>query len=230
MIVTNHSYVIPTGFTSLDRVLSGWHPGNLIIADSRPAMGKTAFAVTMAWNLTTKYHIPVAYFSLEMSSRQFINRILSNEFERIAKKEIIDNNEIDSVIDKIAELNNAPLYIDDTPALSISGFQSKAYNLVQNYGVKMIIIDYLQLMDGLSNQFETGEQKMIYIVNSLKMIAQELNIPILVTSQINRTDETNRNNIRPQLNDLLFFKGFEKNTDVVFFIHRPEYYCVYLNE
>lgn len=94
----------------------------------------------------------------------------------------------------------------------------------------MIIIDYLQLMDGLSNQFETGEQKMIYIVNSLKMIAQELNIPILVTSQINRTDETNRNNIRPQLNDLLFFKGFEKNTDVVFFIHRPEYYCVYLNE
>lgn len=221
--------MITTGFTSLDQLLTGWHPANLIIAGARPVIGKTAFALNMAWNLTTKHRIPVAYFSLEMNSQQCIRRLLINEFDKIAKNEITDNNEIDFVINKITELINAPLYIDDTSGLSISGFQSKAYNLVQNYGVKLIIVDYLQLMDGLPNTFETRGQEMTDIVKSLKRIAQALNIPIIATSQLNRGVE-NRRDKRPRLIDLCECKVIGENADVVCFIHRPEYYHIYIDE
>lgn len=223
---------LESGFTKLDKITSGWQCSDLIIIAARPAMGKTAFVLSMAKNIAVNYHNPVAVFSLEMSNVQLVNRLISNVCE-------IENDKLKSgqlaayewqQLDyKLCELINAPLYIDDTPSLSIFELRTKARRLVREHKVKIIIIDYLQLMNASGMKFGNRQEEVSTISRSLKGLAKELNIPIIALSQLNRGVE-NRDGIegkRPQLSDLRESGAIEQDADMVCFIHRPEYYKIY---
>ncbi len=222
---------IPSGFTNLDRVTSGWQKSDLIICAARPGMGKTAFALTMARNIAIDHQNPIGFFSLEMSSQQLVNRLIASEAElsasKLRKGDLADH-EIVQLHEKIKHLSEAPIFIDDTPALTIFELRAKARRLVKNHNVKIIIIDYLQLMNAGSN---TGnrEQEISTISRSLKGIAKELQIPVIALSQVNRGVE-NRTGIgskRPILSDLRESGAIEQDADIVTFIYRPEYYKIY---
>jgi replicative DNA helicase len=220
---------ISSGFPSLDRVTLGWQPSDLSIIAARPSMGKTAFVLTMARNMAVKSHTPVAFFSLEMSSAQLVKRLLVSETEidsaKIRGGVKMSNEDWDILNDKISKLIDAPLYIDDTAALSIFEFRAKARRLVLSHGIKIIFIDYLQLMTGPPSTHGFREQEVSAISRSLKAIAKELNIPIIALSQLNRMVETRSGlNKRPQLSDLRESGAIEQDADLVLFIHRPEYY------
>ena len=199
----------------------------LIIA-ARPAMGKTAFVLTMARNMTVDHRIPVAFFSLEMSSKQLVKRLLVSETglssEKIRGGKKLHDYELIQLHERIKDLASAPLYIDDTPSLSIYELRSKARRLVRNAGVKLIIIDYLQLMTGPPELRGMREQEVSNISRSLKAIAKELDIPVIALSQLSRAVETRGGNKRPQLSDLRESGAIEQDADIVMFIHRPEYY------
>lgn len=219
---------VPSGYKGLDAVTYGWQKSDMIIIAARPSVGKTAFVLTMARNMTVDYSIPVAVFSLEMSASQLMKRILISETGLSRKKiwgqekfaEPVDWNILN---DRIARLERAPLWIDDTPALSISDFAAKARRLVYKNGVKLIIIDYLQLMTGPKELKGQREQEVSHISRSLKSIAKELNVPIIALSQLNRQVETRGGNKRPQLSDLRESGAIEQDADIVMFIHRPEF-------
>lgn len=217
---------LQTGYTELDALTSGWQNSDLVIIAARPAMGKTAFVLSMAKNMAVDFSIPVGLFSLEMSDVQLVNRLICNvceiEGEKI-KSGRLDNREWDQLNSRIRHLFGAPLYIDDTPGLSITEFRTKAYRLVREHGVKIIIIDYLQLMNASGMKFGSREQEVSTISRSLKALAKELNIPIIALSQLNRSTET-RENKRPVLSDLRESGAIEQDADIVCFIHRPEYY------
>ena len=219
---------VASGYTGIDRITLGWQASDLVIIAARPAMGKTAFVLTMARNMTVDHRIPVAFFSLEMSSKQLVKRLLVSETglssEKIRGGKKLQEYELVQLHERIKDLASAPLYIDDTPSLSIYELRSKARRLVRNAGVKLIIIDYLQLMTGPPELRGMREQEVSNISRSLKAIAKELDIPVIALSQLSRAVETRGGNKRPQLSDLRESGAIEQDADIVMFIHRPEYY------
>lgn len=220
---------VPSGYSGIDKMIYGWQPSDLIILAARPSVGKTAFVLTMARNMTVEYNVPVAVFSLEMSSTQLIKRILVSETGLESSKiwgakKFDDPTDWNQLNDRINALVKAPLWIDDTPSLSIYEFRRKARRLVHNNKVKMIIIDYLQLMTGPPELRGMREQEVSAISRSLKAIAKELDVPILALSQLNRSVETRGGNKRPQLSDLRESGAIEQDADIVMFIHRPEFF------
>jgi len=220
---------IPSGFNELDFITSGWQKSDLIIIAARPGMGKTAFMLSILRNASILNKYPVAIFSLEMSSSQLVNRLLSIESEIEAnkiKKGILENHEWEQLIYKTSKLSNAPIYIDDTPSLSIFELKTKCRRLKTNYDIQIIAIDYLQLMSNEINKkgFTNREQEIAYISRSLKEIAKEINIPIIALSQLSRAVEIRGGDKRPQLSDLRESGSIEQDADIVIFLYRPEYY------
>lgn len=219
---------VPSGFTNLDRLTMGWQNSDLIILAARPAMGKTAFVLSMARNIAVEHNKPVAVFSLEMSSVQLVNRILSSEAEigsTKLKTGKLSEQEWNTLEEKMRILEQAPMFIDDTPALSISEFRSKIKRLKETKKIEIAIIDYLQLMTAGGNQ-QSREQEVSTISRSLKAIAKETNIPIIALSQLSRQVEQRGGDKRPQLSDLRESGAIEQDADMVIFIHRPEYYGI----
>lgn len=218
---------LESGYHDLDKLTSGWQNSDLIIIAARPAMGKTAFVLSMAKNMAVNYNTPVAIFSLEMSNLQLVNRLISNtcelESEKI-KSGRLSPMEWDQLMSRVKHLYSAPLYIDDTPSLSVFELRTKARRLVREHQVKFIIIDYLQLMNASGMKFGSREQEVSMISRSLKQLAKELNIPIVALSQLNRSVESRTDGKRPQLSDLRESGAIEQDADIVCFIHRPEYY------
>ena len=213
---------------------SGWQSTDLIIVAARPAMGKTAFALSMVKNIGVDYQIPVGIFSLEMSKLQLVNRMLQNVCEITGdkvKSGRLDSDEWERLTVKISQLRHAPIYVDDTSGLSIFELRTKARRLVRDHGVKIIMIDYLQLMTASGLNYGSREQEVSQISRSLKGLAKELNIPIIALSQLNRGVESRQGEgKRPQLSDLRESGAIEQDADMVCFIHRPEYYKMYDDE
>ena len=220
---------ISTGYYKLDDITSGWQKSDLIIIAGRPAMGKTAFALSMAKNIAADLHKPMAFFSLEMSGVQLTNRLISNACEIGGKKILngqLDRNEWDRFDKRIGNLIDAPLYIDDTPGLSIFELRTKARRLVREHQIELIMIDYLQLMNANGMRFSSRQEEVSTISRSLKGLAKELDIPIIALSQLNRGVE-GREGVegkRPLLSDLRESGAIEQDADMVLFVHRPEYY------
>ncbi|MEG2156542.1 MAG: replicative DNA helicase [Bacteroidaceae bacterium] len=226
---------LPSGFHDLDKMTCGWQNSDLVILAARPAMGKTAFALSMAKNMAVDYHIPVAVFSLEMSNVQLVNRLIVNVCnipgEKIKSGQLAPY-EWGQLDFKINELKGSPIFVDDTPSLSVFELRTKARRLVREHGVKVIMIDYLQLMNASGMSFGSRQEEVSTISRSLKGLAKELAIPILALSQLNRGVE-NREGAegkRPQLSDLRESGAIEQDADMVCFIHRPEYYHIYKDE
>ena len=221
---------IPTGFTKLDRLTSGWQPSDLIIVAARPGMGKTALTLTMARNIAVDQNIPVAFFSLEMSSVQLITRLISSETGLSSEKlrtGKLEKHEWEQLNVKVKSLEKAPLFIDDTPSLSIFDLRAKARRLASQFGIKMIMIDYLQLMTaGGSQKGGNREQEISMISRNLKALAKELNVPVIALSQLSRAVETRGGSKRPLLSDLRESGAIEQDADIVSFIYRPEYYKI----
>jgi replicative DNA helicase len=226
---------LESGFHALDRMTSGWQNSDLVIIAARPAMGKTAFVLSMAKNMAVNSKIPVALFSLEMSNVQLVNRMIVNVCEipgEKIKSGQLAQYEWAQLDSKITQLYDAPLYVDDTPSLSVFELRTKARRLVREHGVKIIIIDYLQLMNASGMSFGSRQEEVSTISRSLKGLAKELNIPIIALSQLNRGVESREglDGKRPQLSDLRESGAIEQDADMVCFIHRPEYYKIYADE
>ena len=220
-----------SGFDGLDKITSGWQNSDLVIIAARPAMGKTAFVLSMAKNMAVNFNTPVALFSLEMSNVQLVNRLIVNVCEipgEKIKSGRLERYEWEQMDYKIKELYDAPIYIDDTPSLSVFELRTKARRLVREHDIKCIIIDYLQLMNASGMSFGSREQEVSMISRSLKGLAKELNIPIIALSQLNRGVENRQGaeGKRPQLVDLRESGAIEQDADMVCFIHRPEYYKI----
>ena len=222
---------LESGFHGLDKMTSGWQNSDLIIIAARPAMGKTAFVLSMAKNIAVTNRVPVAMFSLEMSNVQLVNRLIVNVCEIPGEK--IKSGQLapyewGQLDYKLKDLIGAPLYVDDTPSLSVFELRTKARRLVREHGVKIIIIDYLQLMNASGMSFGSRQEEVSTISRSLKGLAKELNIPIIALSQLNRGVEQRDGNEgkRPQLSDLRESGAIEQDADMVCFIHRPEYYKI----
>lgn len=219
---------IPSGFTALDRMTSGWQPSDLVIVAARPAMGKTSFALSLCRNAAVDFKKPMAVFSCEMSSLQLVTRLVSSESEISSEKlrsGDLANHEMEQIHAKITDLAEAPLFIDDTPALSVFELRAKARRLKAQHDIQLIVVDYLQLMTaGGDNKSGNREQEISTISRSLKSIAKELNIPIVALSQLSRSVETRGGDRRPQLSDLRESGAIEQDADMVIFLHRPEYY------
>jgi len=217
---------VPSGFSALDRITSGWQKTDLIIIAARPAMGKTAFVLSMARNMAVDHRQGVAVFSLEMSSLQLVNRLIAAETELGAEKiktGKLEDYEWAQLNQRIKALDEAPIFIDDTPALSVFEFRAKCRRLKMQHDINIIIVDYLQLMTAGSDMRGSREQEVSTISRSLKAIAKELNVPIIALSQLNRSVES-REGRRPQLSDLRESGAIEQDADIVTFIHRPEYF------
>ncbi|MBR5133110.1 MAG: replicative DNA helicase [Alistipes sp.] len=225
---------VRSGFTDIDSITLGWQPSDLIIIAARPSMGKTAFVLTMARNMAVEFKTPVAFFSLEMSSVQLMNRLIVAETQ-LNPKDLRTGNlspaQWAHLEKQTIDLGRAPLYIDDTPALSVYEFRSKARRLKTQHDIKLIIIDYLQLMTAASAETRGNrEQEVSLISRTLKAIAKELDVPIIALSQLSRNVENRGGSKRPQLSDLRESGAIEQDADVVAFIHRPEYYGLTTNE
>jgi len=221
---------IPSGFDKLDKLTSGWQPSDLVIVAARPGMGKTAFTLTMARNVAVNSNTPVAFFSLEMSSVQLITRLISSETGLSSEKlrtGKLEKHEWEQLNVKVKTLEQAPLFIDDTPSLSIFDLRAKARRLASQYGIKMIMIDYLQLMTaGGSQKGGNREQEISMISRNLKALAKELSVPVIALSQLSRAVETRGGSKRPLLSDLRESGAIEQDADIVSFIYRPEYYKI----
>ncbi len=220
---------IPSGFRDIDKETGGWQNSDLIIIAARPAMGKTAFLLSMARNIAVEHNIPMALFSLEMASVQLITRMIASETgissEKLRKGQMSDE-EWQRLFSNVSALENAPLYIDETPSLSVFDFRAKCRRLVMQHGVRIIMVDYLQLMTASSGKGAGNrEQEIATISRSLKAIAKELNVPVIALSQLSRSVET-RPGKRPQLSDLRESGAIEQDADIVSFIFRPEYYKI----
>ena len=232
---------VPSGFPSLDRVTYGWQNTDLIILAARPAVGKTAFALNLARNAVMHpgKATPVALFSLEMSAGQLVQRILAAEseiwLEKIARGKLEEHEMKQLYARGIQRLAQAPLFIDDTPALNIFELRAKCRRLKNKHNIGLIIIDYLQLMSGTGeNRNSNREQEISNISRNLKALAKELSVPIIALSQLSRAVETRSagkdGNKMPQLSDLRESGAIEQDADMVMFLYRPEYYDITQNE
>ena len=220
---------VPSGYPSIDRVTNGWQPSDLVIIAARPSVGKTAFALNIARNAAVDHHMPVAVFSLEMSCAQLAKRLVVSETglsgDKIKGSIKLEDYEWEQLEYRIRDLSRAPLYIDDTPSLPVMEFRTKAKNLVKNKGVRLIVVDYLQLMQA-PDQGKGGlrEQEVAYISRTLKATAKELNVPILALSQLSRNAvQRQGSGGKPVLSDLRESGSIEQDADMVIFIHRPDY-------
>jgi replicative DNA helicase len=224
---------VPSGFTALDRVTAGWQNSDMVVIAARPGMGKTAFVLSMARNIAVDFNIPVAIFSLEMASVQLVNRLISGETgirgEKIRKGNLEDH-EFTQLHTRLKKLSKAPIYIDDTPSLSIFELRAKARRMKSKHNIAIIIIDYLQLMTAASDKGGNREQEISMISRSIKTIAKELNIPIIALSQLSRAVETRGGDKRPMLSDLRESGAIEQDADIVSFLYRPEYYDIMEDE
>lgn len=221
---------IPSGFNALDAVTSGWQNSDLVIIAARPAMGKTAFVLSMARNMAVIHKQALAFFSLEMSSVQLVNRLIASETELGSEKiknGRLTEDEWKHLHHKIKTLISAPILVDDTPALSIYELRAKCRRLKQKYDIKVVIIDYLQLMTAGADMRGNREQEVSMISRQLKIIAKELNIPVIALSQLNRGVELRTGDAKkPMLSDLRESGAIEQDADMVLFIHRPEKYGI----
>ncbi|GAB3905402.1 replicative DNA helicase [Mucilaginibacter boryungensis] len=226
---------IPSGFTDLDRMTSGWQKSDLVIIAARPAMGKTAFVLSCARNAAVDFAKPVVVFSLEMSSVQLVNRLISGETqieqEKI-RKGTLEEWEWQQIHSKVGRLEQAPLIIDDTPALNIFEFRAKCRRLKSQHDIQLIIIDYLQLMHGKADgKGGNREQEIGSISRALKSVAKELNVPVIALSQLSRAVESRPGGSKkPMLSDLRESGSIEQDADMVLFLYRPEYYGLTVDE
>lgn len=226
---------VASGFTALDRITSGWQNTELTIIAARPAMGKTAFVVSAMRNAAVEWGIPVAMFSLEMSATQLMLRLISAEAEidsNKLRKGKLENHEWVQLHQKIKNLSSAPIYIDDTPALSILEMRAKCRRLKAQFDIGLVIIDYLQLMTADSGGGGKGnrEQEIAAISRAMKNLAKEINVPVIALSQLSRAVETRGGDKRPQLSDLRESGSIEQDADMVMFLYRPEYYKITQDE
>ena len=219
---------VPSGFVSIDRITNGWQRSDLIILAARPSVGKTAFSLNIARNAAVDHNMPVAFFSLEMSSSQLAKRLVVSETglgaDKIKGVAKFEDYEWEQLEYKLKSLSKAPLYIDDTPGLPLMEFRTKAKNLVKNRGVRLIVVDYLQLMQGPVELKGLREQEVAAISRTLKATAKELNIPIIALSQLSRQAVQRTGGTgKPQLSDLRESGSIEQDADMVIFIHRPDF-------
>jgi len=216
---------IPSGFYEIDRLTTGFHPGDFIIIAARPAMGKTSFALSILHNVSIIDNRPAAFFSLEMSKEQIAMRLLSLE-TGIKLKDIragfLSPQKLEKLTETAMEIAKAPLYIDDTASISILDLRAKARRLKREKDIQLIVVDYLQLMRS-HRRTENRQQEVAEISRGLKALAKELNIPVISLAQLSRQTEM-RADKRPQLADLRESGSIEQDADLVMFIHRPEYY------
>lgn len=225
---------VPTGFTDLDRLTSGWQPSDLVIVAARPGMGKTSMVLAVALNAARDFGKGVALFSLEMASTQLVQRLISMEAEiagskmRNGKLEDYEWQQLQTTVER---LSNVPIFIDDTPAINIFELRAKCRRMKQQHDIQLVIIDYLQLMTG-STEGKGGnrEQEIASISRALKSLAKELNIPVIALSQLSRAVEVRGGSKRPQLSDLRESGSIEQDADIVAFIYRPEYYQILEDE
>ncbi|NLL14343.1 MAG: replicative DNA helicase [Fibrobacter sp.] len=216
---------VQTGFKELDEMTTGLQPGDLVIVAGRPSMGKTAFVLSLALNTSMKYKNPTAIFSLEMSKESLVQRMLCSE-ARVNMHQLrsgtLPKRDLPKLSLAAGPLAEAPIYIDDTPAISVLELRAKARRLKAQYGLKLIIIDYLQLM-GSTSKVESRQQEISIISRSLKGVAKELDVPVIALSQLSRAVEQ-RNDHRPQLADLRESGAIEQDADLVMFVYRDEVY------
>lgn len=221
---------VESGFSKLDEVTSGWQRSDLIIVAARPGMGKTAFVLSIARNAAIDFKKPIAIFSLEMSSVQLVNRLISGEAELESgklRKGNLEEYEWKQLHSKIGKLAEAPIFIDDTPALNIFEMRAKCRRLKAQHDIQMIIVDYLQLMTANSDgKGGNREQEIGSISRALKSLAKELNVPVIALSQLSRAVETRGGDKKPQLSDLRESGSIEQDADMVIFLYRPEYYGI----
>ncbi len=218
---------VPSGYLELDKMTSGWKATDLVIIAARPSMGKTAFVLNLARNAAVDFNMPVAIFSLEMGAVQLAKRLISLECEIDAQKVSngkMSDNEYAILRDKVEKLSMSPIYINDQPAINIYELRAQCRRLQNAHGIKMVIIDYLQLMSGGGDKGMNREQEISSISRSLKGLAKELNIPVIALSQLNRSVETRGGDKKPQLSDLRESGSIEQDADMVMFLYRPEYY------
>jgi replicative DNA helicase len=227
---------VPTGFTELDRLTSGWQPSDLIIVAARPSMGKTAFILSLARNAAMDFGKGVALFSLEMSNLQLVQRLVAMESEVPSSKlrnGQLEAHEWQQLHNSIEKMSKAPIYIDDTPGINIFELRAKCRRLKAQHDIQIIIIDYLQLMTGGGENSKNGgnrEQEISAISRALKGLAKELNVPVIALSQLSRAVETRGGSKKPQLSDLRESGAIEQDADIVSFIYRPEYYQIMEDE
>ena len=218
---------IPSGFIALDQMTAGWQQTDLVIIAARPAMGKTALTLTLARHAAMRFNVPCAFFSLEMAAVQLTQRMICSEAELDAQKVRtgqLEDHEWAQLIHRIGSLNKAPIYIDDTPALSIWDLRAKCRRLKAERGIKMVIIDYLQLMSGQAGKNSNREQEIAGISRALKELAKELDVCVIALSQLSRAVESRGGDKRPVLSDLRESGSIEQDADMVMFLYRPEYY------
>jgi len=221
-----HITGIPTGFSDLDFKTSGLHNSDLVLVAARPAMGKTAFALNLAQNAAVHSGIPVAIFSLEMSKEQLVNRMLCSEAmvdSNKMKTGQLEDNDWQKVARALGPLSEAPIFIDDTPGISITEIRAKCRRLKLEHNLGLVVIDYLQLMQGSKSRGENRQQEISEISRSLKILAKEINIPVICLSQLSRAAET-RTDHRPILSDLRESGAIEQDADIVMFLYRDDYY------
>ncbi len=221
-----HITGVPSGFTDLDYRTAGFHGSELILIAARPAMGKTAFALNIASNAALRANVPVAVFSLEMSKEQLVNRILSSE-------SMVDSNKIrtgkleeddwSKLAETIGPLSEGEMYIDDTPGISITEIRAKCRKLKIEKNIGLVVIDYLQLIQGTGKRNGSREQEISEISRSLKILAKELDVPVIALSQLSRAAEQ-RPDHRPMLSDLRESGAIEQDADIVMFLYRDDYY------
>lgn len=228
-----HISGVPSGFSAIDLITAGWQRSDLIILAARPGMGKTAFVLSMARNIAVEFKRPVGIFSLEMAGVQLVTRLIASESELAAeklKRGDLEDYEWEQLNARLANLTDAPLFIDDTPALSIFELRAKCRRLKAQHDIQMVIIDYLQLMSGGGDKGGNREQEISNISRSLKSLAKELNIPIIALSQLSRAVETRGGSKKPLLSDLRESGAIEQDADMVCFIYRAEYYKIMEDE
>ena len=221
-----HITGVPTGFADLDFITAGLHKSDLVIVAARPAMGKSAFALNLATNAAVRYNTPVAIFSLEMSKEQMTNRILCSEA-------MVDSNKVrtgkveDDDWQKLAEasgnLSQAQIFIDDTPGISVMEIRAKCRKMKLEKNIGMVVIDYIQLVQGSNRKGGSREQEISEISRSLKILAKEINVPVIALSQLSRSVEQ-RPDHRPMLSDLRESGAIEQDADIVMFLYRDDYY------
>ena len=220
-----HITGVPTGFSELDYKTAGLHGSDLILIAARPAMGKTAFALNIATNASVRAKVPVAVFSLEMSKDQLVNRILCSEAMVDSNKVRtgkLEENDWTKLAESIGPLSEAEIYIDDTPGISVTEIRAKCRKLKLEKNIGLIVIDYLQLING-SGKASSREQEIAEISRSLKILAKEIDVPVIALSQLSRAPEA-RPDHRPMLQDLRESGSIEQDADMVLFIYRDDYY------
>jgi replicative DNA helicase len=218
---------VATGFTDLDEMTSGFQPADLIIVAARPSMGKTAFTLNIAQHAAIETNVPVAFFSLEMSKESLVQRMLTSEARIDAqrlRKGLLRDDDFPRLARAAGILSSAPVWIDDTPGITLLEMRSKTRRLMADSGIGMVIVDYLQLMQGPANS-ESRQQEVSQISRGLKALAKELNVPVVALSQLSRAPEQRTgDNKRPQLSDLRESGAIEQDADLIMFLYRQEFY------